>query len=139
VGKWILNCKEIIEKSGGEINKYLGDGFLAYWPSAETQASAIATTVAELKQVQATSTLPFRLIVHYGSITVDNALSSDGDELIGPEVNFIFRMEKVAGKAEQRCVVSSAAAEHLKAFGSVTPQGEHELTGFTGKHTMYSY
>ena len=29
---WILSCKEIIENQHGIINKYLGDGFLAYWP-----------------------------------------------------------------------------------------------------------
>ena len=32
LGAWILTCKEIIENQHGFINKYLGDGFLAYWP-----------------------------------------------------------------------------------------------------------
>ena len=30
-GKWMAACKEIVEAEGGAINKYLGDGFLAYW------------------------------------------------------------------------------------------------------------
>jgi class 3 adenylate cyclase len=30
LGTWISKCKEIIEKHNGIINKYLGDGFLAY-------------------------------------------------------------------------------------------------------------
>jgi adenylate cyclase len=139
VGKWILTCKEIIEKNFGEINKYLGDGFLAYWPSTEIHADAIASTLAELKAVQATSTLKFRLVVHYGTITVDNSLSEGENALIGPEVNFIFRMEKIAGGIKQYCVLSEAAAAQLKKFGPVTPQGEHQLSGFTGKHAMYSY
>src|SRR6516164_9190763 len=37
LGAWIFTCKEIIEKQQGVINKYLGDGFLAYW--RETDAS----------------------------------------------------------------------------------------------------
>src|SRR5207245_4758296 len=36
LGAWIFNCKEIIENHRGIINKYLGDGFLAYWPDAAT-------------------------------------------------------------------------------------------------------
>jgi class 3 adenylate cyclase len=139
VGKWILTCKEIIEEHHGDINKYLGDGFLAYWPSPNIQPEVIAKTLAKLKEMQATSQLPFRLVVHRGKVTVDNGLSDGEDELIGPDVNFVFRMEKVAGKANQHCVISAAAAEQLKAFGPVTPQGAHTLGGFEGTHQMYSY
>ena len=32
LGAWIFTCKEIIENHHGIVNKYLGDGFLAYWP-----------------------------------------------------------------------------------------------------------
>ena len=31
VGNWLAACKEIIEAHQGEVNKYLGDGILAYW------------------------------------------------------------------------------------------------------------
>lgn len=139
VGKWIYSCKEVIEKNYGEINKYLGDGFLAFWPSPETKPEHIASTLAELKQIQAAGSLPFRLVVHYGSVTIDNALSEGEDALIGPDVNFVFRMEKVAGGLNQRCVVSKTAGELLKQFSPITPQGEHTLSGFNGTHPMFSY
>src|SRR6184192_4718148 len=42
LGAWISTCKEIIEKHHGIINKYLGDGFFAYWPDAETTSEEIA-------------------------------------------------------------------------------------------------
>jgi pSer/pThr/pTyr-binding forkhead associated (FHA) protein len=29
-GSWFSKCKQLIEKHGGTINKYLGDGFFAY-------------------------------------------------------------------------------------------------------------
>ena len=38
LGAWILSCKEIIENQHGIINKYLGDGFLAYWREAEHES-----------------------------------------------------------------------------------------------------
>src|SRR5256714_13270002 len=31
IGGWVAACKEIIEAHDGMIDKYLGDGFLAYW------------------------------------------------------------------------------------------------------------
>jgi len=139
VGKWIFTCKEVVEKSSGEVNQYLGDGFLAYWPSSETQPEAIAGTLAELKQIQDSSPIKFRLAVHYGAITVDSALSPGEDSLIGANVNFVFRIEKIAGGLQQYCVLSEAAAGHLGQFGTVMPLGEHALSGFSGTHTLYSY
>ena len=35
VGSWVRVCKEQIEKNGGAINKFLGDGFMAYWRGQE--------------------------------------------------------------------------------------------------------
>jgi adenylate cyclase len=139
VGKWIAGCKDAIEKTGGEINKYLGDGFLAYWPHPDTKPESVAAALASLKQIQKDSSLPFRLVVHYGSITIDNSLSEGEDALIGPQVNFIFRMEKVAGSIHQRCILSGAAADLLKTFAPVAPQGEHTMSGFEGTHLVYSY
>jgi len=28
-GKWLEECKHVIESSGGSVNKFLGDGFFA--------------------------------------------------------------------------------------------------------------
>jgi len=92
-----------------------------------------------LKKIQATSSLKFRLVVHYGSITVDNSLAEGENALIGPDTNFIFRMEKIAGGLQQYCVVSDAAAQQLKEFSPVTPQGEHSLSGFNGTHALFSF
>src|SRR5436305_2764257 len=30
-GRWLAGCKQIIDDHGGTINKFLGDGFFAYW------------------------------------------------------------------------------------------------------------
>jgi class 3 adenylate cyclase len=39
VGGWFGRCKEAIEDQGGAINKYLGDGLLAYWPTREDDSN----------------------------------------------------------------------------------------------------
>ena len=51
VGAWICDCKEVIEQNEGVINKYLGDGFLVYWPNPKTGPSKVAHTVGELKKL----------------------------------------------------------------------------------------
>jgi class 3 adenylate cyclase len=83
--------------------------------------------------------MKFRVAVHYGAITVDSALSPGEDSLIGANVNFVFRMEKIASGLQQYCVLSEEAAGHLGQFGAVMPLGEHSLSGFSGTHALYSY
>jgi len=139
VGRWILECKETIEQHEGVINKYLGDGFLVYWPNALTPPDKIAATIQELKKLQQTQVFPFRIVIHFGSITVDNAVSIGENSLIGPEVNYIFRMEKLAGSLKELCLLSAAAAAHLKAFGELRTVGQHPLHGFGGTHEFFAF
>jgi adenylate cyclase len=139
VGTWISACQDVIEKHSGEINQYLGDGFLAYWPANETNPDSIASTLAELRKIQDTNPVKFRWVVHYGSITVDRALSQGQNSLIGPNVNFIFRMEKVAGGLGQSGVLSEPAAKNLGLIEKIPSLGAHPLSGFSGTHALYAY
>jgi len=138
VGKWVLACKQTVEKTQGHINKYLGDGFLAYWPMDITSAESIASTINGLRALQETTPMQFRIVLHYGQVRMDSSLQQGEDNLIGPQVNFIFRMEKVCGALKQFCLLSEAAATELQPHFELTPQGAHALGGFTGEHNMYS-
>jgi len=138
VGKWILACKQIIERNRGFINKYLGDGFLAYWPLDVTPADTIAQSMKELRELQNGQDMQFRVVIHYGTVRVDSAVSAGEDNLIGPEVNFAFRMEKVCGGLGQFCLFSEPAAQHLQEFMEIFNEGGHALKGFQGEHSFYS-
>ncbi|HEY5043361.1 MAG TPA: adenylate/guanylate cyclase domain-containing protein [Verrucomicrobiae bacterium] len=138
VGKWVMASKQTIEATQGLINKYLGDGYLAFWPMESTQPESIANTIQALKAMQASTTMQFRIVLHYGMVHLDSALSQGEDNIIGPEVNFVFRMEKVCGALNLFCLLSAAAAQHLKPFVQLSPQGAHALSGFEGQHAMYS-
>src|SRR5205814_799914 len=63
VGSWLATCKEIIEKHNGILNKYLGDGLLAYWLDGESAAENILGVIGALKQAQ-THEPEFRFVVH---------------------------------------------------------------------------
>ena len=52
VSSWLATCKDIIEKHGGIVNKYLGDGMLAYWPEEECTAKNVVAAIVALKQAQ---------------------------------------------------------------------------------------
>ncbi|NBR85294.1 MAG: adenylate/guanylate cyclase domain-containing protein [Verrucomicrobia bacterium] len=138
VGKWVLACKQSIEKTQGHINKYLGDGFLAYWPMDITQPESIAQTVNALRALQASTPMQFRIVLHHGQVRMDSSLAQGEDNLIGPQVNFVFRMEKVCGSLKQFCLLSESAAHQLQPYFELTAQGSHTLGGFTGEHPMYS-
>lgn len=139
VGRWISFCKEIVEAHEGEINQYLGDGFLAYWPAPNTEPQRIVDAIKQLRALRGMEPLKFRLIVHYGAVTVDYALSSGKNSLIGPEVNFIFRMEKIAGGMGVDCMATAPAAALLRPFGRRDSLGSHELKGFEGRHESFAF
>ena len=138
VGKWILACKQIIERNRGSINKYLGDGFLSYWPLDDTSAETVASAMKEFRELQNGMDMPFRIVAHFGTVRVDSAVSAGEDNLIGPEVNFTFRMEKVCGGLGQFCLFSETAAQHLQEFMDIFDEGAHALKGFNGEHKFYS-
>jgi hypothetical protein len=83
LGAWISTCKEIIEKHNGIINKYLGDGFLAYWPDAETKPEEIAAVICALKELQQKSTPDFRIVVHFGPVAIGGIASMGGGKFDG--------------------------------------------------------
>jgi adenylate cyclase len=85
LGAWISTCKEIIEKHNGIINKYLGDGFLAYWPDAETKPEEIAAVICALKELQQKSTPDFRIVVHFGPVAIGGIASMGEESLMGKE------------------------------------------------------
>ncbi len=139
VGHWISECKRVVESHDGEVNQYLGDGFLAYWPSPDTSAQKITDTIKDLNKFRAETTLSFRLVMHNGPVTIDYSISGGKNSLIGPDVNFTFRMEKIAGKLGVSCMATAGAAEKLKPCGQLTPLGEFELKGFDGKFPTFKF
>src|SRR6202045_2254765 len=53
IGGWVAACKEIIEAHDGMIDKYLGDGFLAYWRGDPRASKNVAAALDQLKEAQA--------------------------------------------------------------------------------------
>ncbi len=128
LGAWIFTCKEIIESHHGIVNKYLGDGFLAYWPDAATSREEIVAVISALTEFQQKGAPDFRFVVPMGE-----------ESLMGAEVNLIFRLEKLAGSLGEPCGLSETAYTKLGELVPTRSLGEFELKGFEGKRAFFAF
>jgi adenylate cyclase len=138
-GRWLSSCKQVIDDEKGVINKFLGDGFFAYWnASAPDSAAQVARVMTALNKMQNEGTLRFRIVVHHGKAFVGGA-SLGEESFMGGEVNFIFRAEKLASKLAQARLVSATAAAELKSLLPMTSVGPHEVPSFEGTYEFFTY
>jgi adenylate cyclase len=114
VGGWFATCRKIIEHHDGTINKYLGDGILAYWQESDATPEGIAATIDALKKAQALEEPRFRFIFHFGLVAIGGVASLAEESLMGMEVNFAFRLEKLAAALGEACGLSDAASSKLE-------------------------
>ena len=138
-GRWLAECKQIVEESGGSINKFLGDGFFAYWRDREKIALSVIRALEALARLQAGSQPCFRIVVHYGQILPGAGGSMGEESLLGPEVNFVFRMEKLAGIIGRPRLSSQPASGQLMAGLSLTEIGRYPLAGFDGDFSFFAF
>lgn len=134
VGSWTGNCQQIVERHGGAINKYLGDGFLAIWPWQDDQNEQIAGALDALITLQDASDVPFRLAVHAGELITGGGPTLGEDNLTGFELILLFRMEKLAASIEQSTLFSQAAHDGLAGNLSLISVGDHSVPGYVDDH-----
>jgi class 3 adenylate cyclase len=120
------------------IDKYLGDGFLAYWRDGPGASKSVANALAQLKEAQARNEPRFRLVLHFGFVVIGGMPSMGEESLMGKEVNFVFRMEKLAGSLGVAILTSAAGKAKLESLMKCEPAGAHELKGFEGAHEFFS-
>ncbi len=143
LGEWFRHAGNLIQQSGGTIDKFIGDAILAYWARANGGPceAATALSTARTLMVQAAGQtwpviekVPLRVAIamHHGSVTAGNiGLVAQRDAtIIGDAVNTVFRMESIMKPLGQRLVWS---ADFQKQLGSEESDafdlGEHQLKG----------
>jgi adenylate cyclase len=136
-GKWLEECRQLVERSGGSVNKFLGDGFFAYWRQRAGVEEEVARTLEGLRRMQSAANLPFRVVLHFGQVFTGGGGSMGEENLQGKEVHFVFRMEKLAGGLGERCLISAAAKERLPSRLRFAELGAHAVAGFDGQHAFF--
>ncbi|MEW6158918.1 MAG: FHA domain-containing protein [Verrucomicrobiota bacterium] len=138
-GRWLGSCKEIIDKNRGIINKFLGDGFFAYWPDGKDIAESVAQALRELKELQILDSPRFRVVLHFGEVAVGGTATLGEESLMGKDVNYVFRMEKLAGSLERPCLMSRAAGQKLEKRIEMHDAGQHTMQGFGQPESFYYF
>jgi adenylate cyclase len=137
-----------VEAHGGEILKFLGDGFIAIFPYGEKVTLAGAVKAAseavmegeqKLADTEIGKTVAFRSAIHagrfhYGNIGGANRLDFTA---IGRPVNYAARLLAAASELSETRVASSDAAEYL----CLPPRlaGEATFKGFDGLQPVFAY
>ena len=121
------------------IDKYLGDGFFAYWREDENAVRNVAAALSQLKEAQERHAQRFRLAFHFGLVAIGGVPLMGEESLMGKEVNFTFRMEKLAASLGILRVTSAAGKAKLGSLVKCEPVGAHELKGFEGSHELFSW
>ena len=135
--RWLAACKQSVEDNKGAINKFLGDGFLAYWPERDTNAApSVARALKDLRALQAQETPRFRMVLHFGKVFVGGA-SLGEENLMGNEVNFVFRAEKLASNIGRSCLVSEPAAAKVRPHLPLQDEGRHAVASFDGEFHFF--
>ncbi|CCD87002.1 putative Adenylate cyclase [Bradyrhizobium sp. ORS 285] len=133
---------EILERHGGIVNKFLGDGFLALFgapfESREAAVQAVAAAremVAAMERVNARSPWPLRIGIglHLGEVVAGSIGSPRRKEytVIGDTVNFASRLEGLNKEFDSQLLIS---AEVRQAAG-----GEAEDAVFHGEVSVRGY
>jgi adenylate cyclase len=133
---------EILDRHGGIVNKFLGDGFLALFGApfqaedpAHRAVAAAREMVAAMKHINDGSSWPLRIGigVHFGEVVAGNIGSPRRKEytVIGDTVNFASRLEALNKEFGSQLLISSAVRDVLgKDCADAKSLGEVPIRGY---------
>jgi adenylate cyclase len=139
VGTWLAECQRMIEDHGGALSKFLGDGMLVYWNARHCDLVKVAEGLNALQSMQARRQPPFRWTLHYGTAVFGAAVAANELSALGQDLNFLFRMERLAAEQRFPCLISDAARAEMATHWKGLPLGAFALKGFEGEHAFFSW
>jgi adenylate cyclase len=140
---------EILDRHGGIVNKFLGDGFLALFgaPIADSDAAGQAVAAARemlaaMDGINEASSWPLRIGIgiHFGEVVAGNIGSPRRKEytVIGDTVNFAARLESLNKEFNSQLLISSAVRDALGETGSdAVSLGEVAIRGYDRPMTVW--
>jgi adenylate cyclase len=140
---------EILDRHGGIVNKFLGDGFLALFgapleaPEAAHQAvSAAREMLVAMERINAASSWQLRIGIgiHFGEVVAGNIGSPRRKEytVMGDTVNFAARLEQLNKEFGSQLLVSASVREALGDDGNdAVSLGEVAIRGYDRPMTVW--
>ncbi len=140
---------EILDRHGGIVNKFLGDGFLALFgapfetsDAADCAVSAAREMLAAMERINETSSWLLRIGIgiHFGEVVAGNIGSPRRKEytVIGDTVNFAARLEALNKEFNSQLLISAAVREALgNDDGDAVSLGEVAIRGYDRPMTVW--
>jgi adenylate cyclase len=140
---------EILDRHGGIVNKFLGDGFLALFGApfeaedpAHRAVSAAREMLAAMERINSNSSWPLRIGIgiHFGEVVAGNIGSPRRKEytVIGDTVNFAARLEALNKDFNSQLLISSSVHDVLGKDGSdAVSLGEVPIRGYDEPMTIW--
>jgi adenylate cyclase len=143
---------EPIERHGGEILKFIGDGVLAIFPLSEPRACAnLLHAVTEARQAMAAlnekngetgrAPLNYGIGAHVGDVMYGNIGSRTRLDftVIGPAVNMASRLETLTKQLGRKVLLSRAFADAVGSDFDLERVGEYPVRGFNDPIELFAY
>ena len=141
----------VIEKYGGRINNYMGDGFMALFEDQNPPAGALRAVRAGLDMLASERDLqPYleglygksfqvRIGLHYGQVVAGTVGASGNKKMtvIGDAVNFASRIEAANKKAGTQFLISEETFALVRDRVQVGQEFSFDLPGKTGTYHLY--
>jgi adenylate cyclase len=132
---------EIVDRNGGIVNKFLGDGFLALFgaplddPDAARRAvTAAREMLAAIEQHNVRSDWPLRIGIglHFGQVVAGNVGSPRRKEytVIGDTVNLASRIEGLNKQFGSQLLISDTVRQAIGQDGDAIPLGDVPIRGY---------
>lgn len=143
---------EPIERHGGEILKFIGDGVLAIFPldrplacanllRAVSEARRAMVALNEQNRATGRAPLNYGVGIHVGDVMYGNIGSRTRLDftVIGPAVNMASRIETMTKQLGKTVLLSKAFAELVEGEFDLEHAGEHSVRGFSDKIELFAY
>ncbi|MCX7303629.1 MAG: BLUF domain-containing protein [Hyphomicrobiales bacterium] len=140
VNSHIEACTEQIDRHGGQVNKLLGDGILAYFPhqDADTAVSAAVDILDEMnrRRSRASRTSPQHFL--HGGVGLANGMVYEGNigsalkrdfTILGNTVNLASRLESLTRVLNVPLIASASVAHRAQSPWGFQSLGNHTLKG----------
>jgi adenylate cyclase len=140
---------EILDRHGGIVNKFLGDGFLALFGApfeaedpAHRAVAAARVMLAAMERINSGSSWPLRIGIgiHFGEVVAGNIGSPRRKEytVIGDTVNFASRLEALNKDFNSQLLISSSVRDVLgEDGGDAISLGEVQIRGYDKPMTIW--
>ncbi|QOZ08736.1 adenylate/guanylate cyclase domain-containing protein [Bradyrhizobium sp. CCBAU 51765] len=140
---------DILDRHGGIVNKFLGDGFLALFGAPLEASDAAHRAVAAgremltaMDRINAQTSWPLRIGIgiHFGEVVAGNIGSPRRKEytVIGDTVNFASRLEALNKEFGSQFLISASVREALGDDGDdAVALGEVEVRGYERKVPVF--